>query len=90
MPTAQTMNASEFKAKCLNILDHLADHTLDQVVITKRGRVVAILTPPPSNAAAVRQLHGAMRGSVVMPPDLDLTAPIGDEAFAAAQGELHG
>ena len=87
---SKTVKASEFKAKCLDILDRLADRSLERVVITKRGRVVAMLTPPAEEAAAVRGLHGFMRGSVALPPDFDLTAPIADEDFAAARGELHG
>jgi len=90
MLTTQTINASEFKAKCLDILDRLAGHELERVVITKRGRVVAVLTPPPDDAASVRSLHGFMRGSVVIPSGVDLTAPVADEAFGAGAGDLHG
>jgi antitoxin (DNA-binding transcriptional repressor) of toxin-antitoxin stability system len=90
VPFTQTINASEFKAKCLDILDRLAGHELDRVVITKRGRIVAVLTPPEDDAAAIRRLHGFMRGSVTIPPGVDLTEPVTDEAFRAADGELHG
>ena len=90
MPPTQTISASEFKAKCLDILDRLADRTLERVVITKRGRVVAMLTPPEDTVAAVRQVHGFLRGSVTIPPGFDLTAPVTDETFAAERGELHG
>ena len=90
MPGTQTISASEFKAKCLDILDRLADRTLERVVITKRGRVVATLLPPDDEAAAVRQVHGFLRGSVAIPPGFDLTAPVADEPFAAERGELHG
>lgn len=38
---------------------------------------------------AAKPLHGFMRGSVVIPPDVDLTAPTSDESFAAETGELH-
>jgi hypothetical protein len=34
-------------------------------------------------------LHGFMRGSVKIPPDVDLTDPVIDEAFDAADGALH-
>lgn len=46
-----TLQASEFKAKCLRILDEVAA-TGQSVTITKRGRVVARLVPatPASNA----------------------------------------
>ena len=76
MSITQTISASEFKAKCLDILDRVADRTLERVVITKRGRVIATLIPPGNAAAAVRQVHGFMRGSVAIPPGFDLTALI--------------
>lgn len=90
MPVTQTISASEFKAKCLDLLDRLAERALERVVVTKRGRVVAVLIPPEDAAAQVRQLHGFMRGSVTIPPGFDLTAPVADEPFAAERGELHG
>jgi prevent-host-death family protein len=89
MPATRTISASEFKAKCLDILARLADRTLERVIITKRGRVVATLIPPEDASAAVQRVHGFMRGSVVLPPGFDLTAPIADESFAAENGELH-
>jgi prevent-host-death family protein len=90
MSNTQTISASEFKAKCLDILDRLADRTLQRVIITKRGRVVAILVPPLDETAAIRQVHGFMRGSVAIPPGFDLTAPVADEPLAADHGKLHG
>lgn len=86
---APIIAASDFKARCLEIFERLASHKLARVTITKRGRVVGILTPPPDEASAVRVLHGFMRGSVVMPPDFDLTAPVADERFGAEDGVLH-
>lgn len=90
MPITRTINATEFKAKCLDILDRLGAHQLDRVVITKRGKPVAVLTPPETEAAAVRDIHGFMRGSVVMPAGIDLTAPVSEEPFMADSGLLHG
>ena len=89
MSLALITNASEFKAHCLDILDRLASHTLERVTITKRGRVVGVLLPPDNEADAVRQLHGFMRGSVTVPSDFDLTAPVADEPFDAEDGILH-
>ena len=80
----QTISASKFKAKCLDILDRLANRTLERVVIAKRGRVVATPAPPPDDAAGVHQVHGFMRGSVAIPPGFDLTAPIADELSGLA------
>jgi prevent-host-death family protein len=85
----RTVSASEFKAKCLDILDRVHARELDRVVVAKRGVPVAVLVPPPAEAVEVERLHGFLRGSVVVPPGLNLTAPITQEVFAADEGELH-
>jgi prevent-host-death family protein len=90
MPNMQTISASEFKARCLELLDRLADRTLDRVTITKRGRVVGVLLPPESHADAVRRVHGFMRGSVAIPPGIDLTEPASVDFFTAEDGIFHG
>lgn len=89
MPNTQTITASEFKAKCLNILDRLGKHELDQVTITKRGRVVGVLLPPQATGP-VADLYGCMRGSVTIPEGFDLTEPVLDEPFDAEQGKWFG
>jgi prevent-host-death family protein len=89
MAESRKVSASEFKAKCLDILDRVHRRELERVVVTKRGVPVAVLVPPPAEAADVERLHGLLRGSVVVPPGLDLTAPIADETFAADEGDLH-
>ena len=43
-PGVRTMKASEFKAKCLKLMDEVAE-TGEEIHITKRGRAVAKLTP---------------------------------------------
>jgi hypothetical protein len=63
---APTITASEFKAKCLDLFDQLAARKLNRLYITKRGRIVAIVTPP-DNTEELSDLHGFMRGSVVAP-----------------------
>jgi len=88
MSKIQKINATDFKAKCLDILDRVGDGELEKVAITKRGRVVAVLMP--AEALPVKALHGFMRGSVVIPPDFDLTSPVLDEPFGAEGGLLHG
>lgn len=86
---SQTVNATDFKARCLQILDRLSARELTSVTITKRGRVVAVLSPPADLADAVRALHGCMRGTVAIPPTFDLTAPALDEPLLADHGILH-
>lgn len=43
----RTVNATEFKTKCLGMLDRIDSDEWDIVAITKRGKVVAMLVPPP-------------------------------------------
>ena len=53
MAGSKTVSASEFKAKCLNILDRVRTREFDRVVVTKRGVPVAVLVPPAAAAVAV-------------------------------------
>lgn len=46
---ARIMTATEFRAKCLGLLDWVA-RTGETIVITKRGQPIARLVPVPSNA----------------------------------------
>ena len=43
-PGPRTIKASEFKAKCLKLMDEVAESG-DEIVITKNGRPVAKLAP---------------------------------------------
>ena len=63
MPT--TIAAGEFKAKCLKMLDKVADER-ETLVITKRGIPVAKVIPIPSKGDFV----GSMRGSVIWEGDI--------------------
>lgn len=40
----KTLNASTFKARCLQVMDEVAE-TGEQVIITKHGRPVSVLSP---------------------------------------------
>lgn len=58
--------ASEFKAKCLRLLDEVAAEG-KSLTITKRGRPVARVTPmTPAN----RELRGTWKGSVHIRGDI--------------------
>ena len=74
-----TINASEFKAKCLAILDEVSD-TGEAVVILKRGRPVAQLVPPPPSAS--RYAQDELRGSVIIKGDV-LEPVLPEEAWEA-------
>ena len=68
---ASTIGAGEFKAKCLHLLDVVAQRR-EELIITKRGRPVAKLVPLRPDGA----LFGAMAGSVAR--QSDLVSPIDD------------
>jgi len=88
MASEYTITASEFKAKCLGLLDQLANRKLTRLSVTKHGRVVAIITPP-DDASNIWELHGFMRGSIVAPDGFDFTAPALDEPLSADQRHIH-
>mgnify|MGYP001766876842 CR=1 FL=1 len=65
-----TMNASDFKARCLSVLDEVA-RTGEQVTILKRGKPVARLVPAAGAGASWPQerLKGSVEilGDVISP-----------------------
>jgi antitoxin (DNA-binding transcriptional repressor) of toxin-antitoxin stability system len=78
------MGASEFKAKCLAILDDVAE-TGEPVVILKRGKPVAELVRPLRREADSPQ--AALLGSVRIRGDI--TKPtLPADAWAAERGEI--
>jgi prevent-host-death family protein len=66
------ISASEFKAKCLAILDQV-NETREVVTILKRGKPVAQLVPPMEQDAGYPQddLRGSVRvlGDIVAPAE---------------------
>ena len=59
----KTIAASVFQAKCLRIINEMAEDG-EPVTITNRGKPVAVLSPlPPEHAG--RSIIGAMKGSVL-------------------------
>lgn len=70
------IGAGEFKAKCLQLLDDVAEKR-GTLVITKHGRPVAKLVPVESE----QRLFGALKGSVV--EEKDIVSPVNAEWDAA-------
>jgi len=68
--------AGEFKAKCLQLLDDVAE-TRGTLVITKHGKPVARLVP----VEPEQRLFGALKGSVV--GEMGVVSPISTEWEAA-------
>lgn len=66
------VGATEFKARCLELMDRVAA-TGNPVVITKRGRPVARLVPVqqrPRSIVGALKGHARIRGDIVSPIDI--------------------
>jgi len=76
--TKVRITATEFKAKCLDLFKRLDLGTLTEVVVTRRGRPVALV-----RAVDVPKIRdsawGFMRGTIKIGPGVDLTEPVIDE-----------
>jgi prevent-host-death family protein len=79
----RSIGASEFKAKCLAILDEVA-RTGEPVTILKRGRPVASLVPPSAREGKYPQ--NSLRGTVKIHGDL-LEPALPAEAWEAERKE---
>ena len=64
--TPAVIKASEFKAKCLQLMDRVAD-TGEEIVITKNGRPVSRLVPYRTKP---RTLFGIDRGRIKIVGDI--------------------
>ena len=60
----QTISATEFKAKCLQIFDHLG---ADGIIIEKRGKPIAKVTPIKSVNS---EWIGSMKGEIKILGDI--------------------
>lgn len=71
-PRAGVIAATEFKARCLELMDRVAA-TGNPVVITKRGRAIVRLVPAqqrPRSIVGALKGHARIRGDIVSPMDL--------------------
>ena len=69
-PKPRRMKASEFKAKCLALMDEV-ERTGESVVITKNGKPVAELSPYKQRK---RNARGILKGRVFITGDI--TSPV--------------
>ncbi len=75
---SRTIKASEFKARCLQLMDEVADSSAE-IIITKRGTPVARLVP---HRERPKSLFGADRGrmkivgDIISPLDVEWEAEV--------------
>ena len=60
----ESISATQFKEQCLSLLDHLPP---DGVVVTKRGKPIAVVLPIPSDPDS---LIGSMKDKIKVHGDL--------------------
>jgi prevent-host-death family protein len=75
-----TMQASEFKAKCLALMDEVA-RTGRTIVVTKNGRPIAELRP--HRAPRARSLIGLHKGRIEIRGDI--VSPLGARLWEATK-----
>jgi len=69
----QTIKASEFKAKCLALMDHV-NETGDEILITKNGVPVSKLTPiiiKPKTLFGIKKNQMKITGDIIEPVSMD-------------------
>lgn len=72
----RTIKASEFKAKCLKLMDEVAE-TGEPIIITKNGRPVSRLVPyqhKPETLFGVMKDSMTITGDVISPIDVEWEA----------------
>ena len=75
------INAAEFKAKCLKLIDEVAA-THEPLIISKRGKPLVKLVPIENEVPA--SMFGYMKGTVTLHGDI--VAPL-DEAWSVETGD---
>ena len=71
----RTMKASEFKARCLALMDEIAE-SAEEILITKRGKPVAKLVPCERKPRTLFGAGGqiAIHGDIIEPIDVEWEA----------------
>ena len=74
-----SIGVTAFKSKCLGLIDEVATGKTDCIVLLKHNRPVAAVVPIEQKGSTKHfELWGAMRGTVTIPPGVDLTDSTGE------------
>jgi antitoxin (DNA-binding transcriptional repressor) of toxin-antitoxin stability system len=74
----ETIGVTAFKSQCLGLIDDVAQGKTGRVVLLKHKRPIAAIVPLSENDEDRVDLWGAMRGTVIVAPGVDLTEPTGE------------
>lgn len=78
----ETIAISKFKATCLSLLDRV-NKTGEPLLITKRGKPVAQVLPPPPPEQPTKSAFGCMAGTIEILGDI--VEPLGEEDWEVYQ-----
>jgi len=79
VPGSRTVKVSEFKAKCLKLMDEVADSG-EEIVITKNGRPVSRVVPyreKPKSLFGIDKGRIEILGDIIEPLDVEWEANTG-------------
>ena len=73
----KTISVTEFKAKCLELIEAGATHRLERVHLTKRGKPYVTLEVKAKGASPdFESIFGCMKGTTGIPEDFDWETPL--------------
>jgi antitoxin (DNA-binding transcriptional repressor) of toxin-antitoxin stability system len=75
MSSETVIGVTDFKARCLGLIDDVARGRVGRVVLRKHDRAVAAIVPLAQEPV---ELWGALRGSVTVAPGTDLSDGTGE------------
>jgi len=85
-PPVRQIKASEFKAKCLKLIDEVAESG-EPIAVTKRGTIVVRVVP--GRPAPLRSLRGSMKGKIrILTPDGELPSAWDEETLRRWEEKL--
>lgn len=77
-----SIGVTEFKSRCLSLVEDVASGRRSRLVLTRRGKAVAMIVPAKPKKKSPFDPWGALKGTVTIPDGVDLTEPL-DEVWNA-------
>ena len=85
----KTVSVTEFKARCLGLMDAVNTRKITRLKVEKRGKLHVVIQAPAKGKGQRHSIIGALKGSLIVPAGLDLTKPVFEGEIDAENGRLH-